>query len=73
MRLSVLVADTVQFKIAARKTERIKMHFLHGVLGVGAALAFFALTVVPLVEAAKTEWTVVFSVFLLGEKPTVLR
>lgn len=48
------------------------MRFCTVSLALALRLLFYALTVVPLVEVAKTEWTVVFSMSLQGEKPAAL-
>ena len=48
------------------------MRFCTVSLALALRLLFYALTVVPLVEVAKTEWTVVFSMSLQGKKPAAL-
>ena len=49
------------------------MRFCTVSLALALRSLFYALTVVPLVEVAKTEWTVVFSMSLQGKKPAARR
>lgn len=61
------------------RTKRLRLHFLRGVLGVGATLTFFyGLTIVPLVEAISISFlvpvlTVIFLVVFQAERPSPLR
>ncbi|MCE6078517.1 EamA family transporter [Agrobacterium vitis] len=61
----------------AMRTSRLHMHFLRGIVGLGATLTFFyALTVVPLVEVISISFAipifaVVLAALILRERPSL--